>query len=732
MTLFITRKSGFTLIEMLMVILILSIVSVITVSTLETSVTSSRFELTVEEMNKIRNAMVGDPTVKTDGVRSQYGFLGDIGAIPTAAQGIASLTAQPTPALPVWATNNANRIALGWNGPYLSGGDSGTAFTTDEWGTAYLYCPANVPPILRSCGPNLTCGGGGVCAGAADADDITVQLPTKLTTATVYGVILQSGALWSGDAQVELNYPNGAGVLTQALTTVVAASNGTFSFNNVPLGVRSATAYFPTKAAPTTTIGPVVFNVDANQYLIPTDLFDQGGGAANCTTPSVGFEYNSSMGLESKTSVNFRILLTEVCTNDVNVTYTTSDVTATAGSDYTAASAAATISAGNSFTDVAVTVANDTTVEPDESFQISLSNPTHPTVAVTLDTIVHTYTIVDNDGVGDDFYYVRTVGNDGNTGLSPAAAWLTIGKAASTLTAGDSVFVGGGTYAEASPTVSNSGTAGNLIQFIADRSGNMTGDSGAVIISATGNEGLVISGRSYLLIDGFQIIGAKKEGLKAASAASNVIIRNSIFDANKDGATFTSVSNLTIENSIFRNQTAGGISFEGAVGGYTISNNLIHNNSKSGIKIKDSTSAMIKGNTIYTNAESGFFADKNSTSTLYNNIITDNPIGIYNKSAKATSVTADYNDVWNNTTNYDNVAPGGNSLSIDPQYVNAVGGDFRITAGNGTESAGNSNASAVIFSDGATLSSRATRSDHVLDGDTANGDAATVNMGYHY
>lgn len=80
-------------------------------------------------------------------------------------------------------------------------------------------------------------------------------------------------------------------------------------------------------------------------------------------------------------------------------------------------------------------------------------------------------------------YYVRKTGDDSNTGLSAALAWLTIDKAASTMQAGDTVYIGAGTYYEM-VTIDYSGSSGSPIKYIADIGGRYTGDAGLVFISA--------------------------------------------------------------------------------------------------------------------------------------------------------------------------------------------------------------------------------------------------------
>ena len=85
-------------------------------------------------------------------------------------------------------------------------------------------------------------------------------------------------------------------------------------------------------------------------------------------------------------------------------------------------------------------------------------------------------------------YYVRKSGSNGATGTSPAQAFRTIDKAADVAGAGDTVYVGAGTYTE-TVTPSNDGTAGSPITFIADTTGAETGDAGEVILQRAGTSG---------------------------------------------------------------------------------------------------------------------------------------------------------------------------------------------------------------------------------------------------
>ena len=78
---------------------------------------------------------------------------------------------------------------------------------------------------------------------------------------------------------------------------------------------------------------------------------------------------------ENAGTVGFTVTLSKTWSSAVTVDAATADGTATAGSDYTAVNRSATISAGSLSTVVSVSVSDDSDVEPDETFTLSISNP---------------------------------------------------------------------------------------------------------------------------------------------------------------------------------------------------------------------------------------------------------------------------------------------------------------------------------------------------------------------
>lgn len=114
-----------------------------------------------------------------------------------------------------------------------------------------------------------------------------------------------------------------------------------------------------------------------------------------------------------------------------------------------------------------------------------------------------------------------------------------------------------------------------------------------------------------------------------------------------------------------------------------IHNNVVVNNTFGGIGL--STGATVINNTI-SNCRIGINDGGGYGPTVMNNIVTDNSLyGVY---AVGTQPALTYNDVWNNTTNYQNCTPGTGSISQDPLYVDPPD-DYHLQGGSPCIDAGN-------------------------------------------
>ena len=133
-------------------------------------------------------------------------------------------------------------------------------------------------------------------------------------------------------------------------------------------------------------------------------------------------------------------------------------------------------------------------------------------------------------------YYVAKSGNDANSG-SEIAPWLSIQKAATTLNAGDTVYIKAGTYNE-QVDVKNSGTAGNPITFSGYAADVVTIDGTGISLT---DEGLLtVLNKSYIRITRLQIINAGP-----GDNDCGILVSNS--------------DHITIDNNYTTNTTSSGI-----------------------------------------------------------------------------------------------------------------------------------------------------------------------------
>ena len=124
-------------------------------------------------------------------------------------------------------------------------------------------------------------------------------------------------------------------------------------------------------------------------------------------------------------------------------------------------------------------------------------------------------------------------------------------------------------------------------------------------------------------------------------------------------------------------------------GGYNFVISCIANNmTESGIYIPESSYALFLGNTL-NNCFRGI--DNETVVTGYcsimNNCLSNCTTGIHFDSAVLGNFV-DWNNYWNNGTDVNNVVKGPNAMAVDPQYINAVGGDLSLNTASALIRAG--------------------------------------------
>jgi uncharacterized repeat protein (TIGR01451 family) len=212
---------------------------------------------------------------------------------------------------------------------------------------------------------------------AATLTSITDTLPvgfsyvagssTGATTSnpTIAGQVLT----WNGSFNVPAN-----GITTLSFDVTVASTAGEY-FNNATAEAGS-TSVLPTgDTAPITVTEPAGITVSANDATVNPE------------------------GNSGTTNATFTVTLSESAAGDVTVDYATVAGTATAGADFTATTGTLTFTGGDTSETVSVPVVGDTLDEPDETYELSLGNPSS---GVTVTGGTGLGTIVDDDAVVDD------------------------------------------------------------------------------------------------------------------------------------------------------------------------------------------------------------------------------------------------------------------------------------------------------------------------------------------
>ncbi len=291
---------GFTLIEILMAVVVIGILSTVAMRSIQSGIDSSRFRETQAEMNAIAFAIAGNPDLYANGLRSDFGYVGDIGAVPSSLD---DLVTDP---------------GLGtWNGPYLIGqfSEDSDGHSTDAWGNSYTFTSGIT---ISSTGD-----------GSQTMTKSVANAASDLTSNTVQGTITDAGGNPPGDSSVaitiSITYPDGAGSTTTSSTS--PASGGGFSFSGIPIGTQSVEAVYRATDDTVTAFVSVLPSTGATVTLrLPGDPFSfaVGGGGGG------SIEYVSgSAGTSGGPNNNVDFDIENTGTANINIDWLTADYATT-------------------------------------------------------------------------------------------------------------------------------------------------------------------------------------------------------------------------------------------------------------------------------------------------------------------------------------------------------------------------------------------------------------------
>ncbi len=132
------RQSGFTLVELLLVIFLLGVLAMTTFAMVQDGDDQQRFDATKTYYQLIKKAIAGDAALVLNGESDVSGFVADMGRLPACLRELLEVTgcdaAAPADDLPAWRQNPESLLWAGWRGPYLQGiPESGGMTFRDGW-----------------------------------------------------------------------------------------------------------------------------------------------------------------------------------------------------------------------------------------------------------------------------------------------------------------------------------------------------------------------------------------------------------------------------------------------------------------------------------------------------------------------------------------------------------------------------------------------------------------------
>jgi prepilin-type N-terminal cleavage/methylation domain-containing protein len=224
---------GFTLLETTIAVAVIGLVLGGATLFIFRNIGDTRETETLEKLIELKRALIGDPRIVTNESRTDFGYVGDTGSLPTSLEQLWVQGSQPT-----FTFTNTVKIGAGWQGPYLSVGPLEwlSAIPLDAWGMPIQYSTTTGTSAvtgqqynarLTSYGPDGTSGGG---------DDLTVELYKPDLQSEVVGYVRDAGLNPLSGVTVTINYPVSGALTNQSVQTDAA---GAYSFSNIPLGNRS-------------------------------------------------------------------------------------------------------------------------------------------------------------------------------------------------------------------------------------------------------------------------------------------------------------------------------------------------------------------------------------------------------------------------------------------------------------------------------------------------------------
>jgi prepilin-type N-terminal cleavage/methylation domain-containing protein len=221
-------KDGFTLLEVIVVVGIISLMVGILIPMVYKVWESQEIDTTKENMQKLKEAMVGNPTQINSGVRSNFGFVGDLGQLPP---------------------NFDALISYGSYGPYLSGGFDPQSFKQDAWGYDLIYAYTTDTFSRRDSAIITSLGSDNAVGGTETAADIQITIDSNevvpassISCNVLVRYVTAPTTTYNANITVHITHKNGEGIdIEQPFTSPVTVTGNVGNpQNNYTFGLTAS------------------------------------------------------------------------------------------------------------------------------------------------------------------------------------------------------------------------------------------------------------------------------------------------------------------------------------------------------------------------------------------------------------------------------------------------------------------------------------------------------------
>jgi type II secretory pathway pseudopilin PulG len=228
-------RNGFTLIDIIVVLAVTGILAGGMVTLGFQVINKEREDKTIEHLKRLKEAVMGDPLNVRHGVRTSFGYSGDMGVLPAGLNALYLKGVQPS-----YTFFSLSKAGAGWNGPYLDPElmEYLSTLTKDSFGQDLQY--STTPFVDATVGETVV---GKITSSGRDdsvgtSDDLSVEFFSNELYSRVSGFVKDEEGDGVVGVTVAINYPSN-GTLTS--TSTVTDASGYYSFNNVPYGNLSLT-----------------------------------------------------------------------------------------------------------------------------------------------------------------------------------------------------------------------------------------------------------------------------------------------------------------------------------------------------------------------------------------------------------------------------------------------------------------------------------------------------------